>query len=169
MADGGIEMKCSACGVPLPQKGLVCGYCGTLNLLNRTLLVREGRGESDYCCPLCDDTMERLSEEESLLLEYCSKCDGLLIDEELLEALVVAYKGRATGSNHQKRRFVLDNPRDNRKKTAYYPCPICAEMMQPFNYKKRSGVILELCEEHGIWVDGGELLQICEWHLVEKR
>ena len=107
-------------------------------------------------------------EDASLLLEHCPQCDGVFMSEELLEEVVEYYKDSATLSNQQRRQFVIDNPRDNRKAMGYYPCPICSERMQPFNYKRRSGVILELCEADGIWLDGGELFQICEWHLVES-
>ena len=38
--------------------------------------------------------------------------------------------------------------------------------MAVVNYKKQSGVIIDICEEHGIWIDGGELRQIIEWYAV---
>ena len=35
--------------------------------------------------------------------------------------------------------------------------------MQRKNYLNRSGVIMDLCKEHGLWLDAGELKQIQEW------
>ena len=39
-------------------------------------------------------------------------------------------------------------------------------LMSIVNYKNCSGVILDVCEEHGIWLDGGELRQIMDWYEV---
>jgi Zn-finger nucleic acid-binding protein len=35
--------------------------------------------------------------------------------------------------------------------------------MQRMNYKAISGVIVDRCLRHGVWLDGGELRQIFEW------
>jgi Zn-finger nucleic acid-binding protein len=35
--------------------------------------------------------------------------------------------------------------------------------MQRKNYMNKSGVIMDVCVDHGIWLDAGELKQIQEW------
>lgn len=36
-------------------------------------------------------------------------------------------------------------------------------MMNRINFGSRSGVVIDRCKEHGVWLDAGELRQLCEW------
>jgi len=45
-------------------------------------------------------------------------------------------------------------------KVAYRKCPICGDLMQRKNFGKRSGVIVDWCGEHGVWLDADELESI---------
>tara|TARA_B100001173_G_scaffold239382_1_gene209126 strand:- start:19 stop:465 length:447 start_codon:yes stop_codon:yes gene_type:complete len=45
----------------------------------------------------------------------------------------------------------------------YRPCPACQTLMNRKLHGKRSGVIVDSCREHGIWLDAGELRQLMEW------
>ena len=49
------------------------------------------------------------------------------------------------------------------KGRAYIPCPHCSKLMTPQNYAKYSGVIVDLCKDHGIWFDAGELNRILDF------
>ena len=158
-------MKCIYCAAPLPQKGLNCSYCNRLNPLNAKLFEDEKKEESTHLCPCCNLNLEEL-QTSNVSLKYCKECDGILIAEEEFEKLI-AYKVDPTSKlNPYYLRFIQDHPRDNRKKSQVHPCPICQETMAVVNYKKQSGVIIDICEEHGIWLDGGELQQIVEWYAV---
>jgi Zn-finger nucleic acid-binding protein len=102
----------------------------------------------------------------TIVLKYCKNCDGMLIEEEDFEKLISYNVDPLSTFNPYYLRFIHDHPRDNRKKSHLHSCPICKEAMSIINYKKQSGVILDICEEHGIWLDGGELQQIIEWYAV---
>lgn len=39
----------------------------------------------------------------------------------------------------------------------YLPCPACGKMMNRSNFAKSSGVVLDVCRDHGVWLDRGEL------------
>ena len=52
---------------------------------------------------------------------------------------------------------------DTSKKWSYRKCPVCSAMMQRRNYARRSGVIIDVCREHGIWFDDNQLQQILAW------
>jgi len=165
-------MKCIFCSAPLPKQGLNCSYCNRLNPLNIKVLekIKEKTTQSEHLCPICNISLIEL-ENKIVTLEYCLQCDGILIEEELFEKLI-KYKTTPTDNfNPHYLRFIQDHPRDNRKKSQFHNCPICQEIMCTINYKKISGVLLDICEEHGIWLDGGELRQIIEWHEVggEKK
>jgi len=154
-------MKCSFCHAPLPLTGLNCKYCGELNKLNYKSINKNVNIISKYNCPLCNDSLVEVDN-----IKYCNKCDGLFLCEEDLLEIVTNSVEKHKSPNPKILRFIQNNPRDNRKKTQYHPCPVCKIAMQHLNYKKVSGVILDFCEEHGIWLDGGELRQIIEWEEI---
>lgn len=39
----------------------------------------------------------------------------------------------------------------------YLRCPSCSELMNRQNFGKISGVLVDVCREHGIWFDAGEI------------
>jgi len=160
-------MRCTFCGAPLPKQGLNCDYCNRLNPLNKRLLntQKSESSNSNYLCPICEVTLEHLEEKE-FSLDYCPKCDGLLIQEKEFENLLSYRADKTRNFNPHYLRFIQDHPRDNRKKAQYHNCPVCREMMSIVNYKNQSGILLDICEEDGIWLDGGELRQIIEWYEV---
>jgi Zn-finger nucleic acid-binding protein len=45
----------------------------------------------------------------------------------------------------------------------YVKCPFCQKIMNRRSYGARSGVVADICERHGIWLDGGELGRIFKW------
>jgi Zn-finger nucleic acid-binding protein len=47
--------------------------------------------------------------------------------------------------------------------TFYQKCPMCAERMSHVNFGGRSGVILDRCGTHGIWMEGSKLRRLTEW------
>jgi len=161
-------MKCKFCSAPLPKQGLTCNYCNKLNPLNQKV-IDENResitSPSKHICPLCHIGLENISN-KTLSLEYCSKCDGVLIEEEEFEKLIEYKINPNNQINPHYLRFIQDHPRDKRKKSQFQNCPVCHELMSVINYKKSSGVLLDICEEHGIWLDGGELRQIIDWYGV---
>ena len=46
---------------------------------------------------------------------------------------------------------------DLTEKIRYIPCPICHELMNRVNFANFSGVIVDVCREHGTWFDRDEL------------
>ena len=158
-------MRCIYCSAPLPKKGLNCSYCNKLNPLNAKLLESAKKLDSKHLCPCCNLKLEKL-QTAFVTLEYCKECDGVLIAEDEFEKLITYKVNPQSKFNPHYLRFIQDHPRDNRKKPQFHPCPICQKSMAVVNYKKQSGIIIDICEEHGIWLDGGELRQIIEWYAV---
>jgi Zn-finger nucleic acid-binding protein len=59
-----------------------------------------------------------------------------------------ALKPRVTGSNPA------------RQDVQYRHCPECEAYMARRNYRKKSGIIIDTCAEHGVWLDADELEEI---------
>lgn len=161
-------MKCSFCSAPLPKKGLVCAYCGQRNALNFSTLdkVEVAKDKPTHKCPTCDIVCDNINigAKERIMIQRCNECDGLFLGEEVLEELVQAKSLIKDKIDLHILRFVKDNPRvEPEKVIRYKKCPVCDITMQRLNYRAVSGVIVDKCHKHGIWLDGGELLQIYEW------
>jgi len=45
----------------------------------------------------------------------------------------------------------------------YRKCPVCSKIMNRVNFGKSSGVIIDECQLHGVYLDPGELLRILQW------
>ena len=46
---------------------------------------------------------------------------------------------------------------------SYVPCPDCEHLMNRSNFARSSGVIIDLCKQHGVWFDAEELPRILEF------
>jgi Zn-finger nucleic acid-binding protein len=49
------------------------------------------------------------------------------------------------------------------QKMLYLKCPLCVNLMNRFNFAHRSGVVMEKCQKHGIWLDRDDLRRIIEF------
>ncbi|WP_428355232.1 zf-TFIIB domain-containing protein [Methyloprofundus sp.] len=45
----------------------------------------------------------------------------------------------------------------------YIKCPVCREFMRRNNFAQKSGVIVDRCSAHGLWLDSGEVTHLLEW------
>jgi Zn-finger nucleic acid-binding protein len=93
-----------------------------------------------------------------LEVRECRACGGLWLDRSVFEAL---------GTSRERQGAVLGAlPAPATPQTAtlevvqYRPCPACRQRMNRVNYAKRSGVVLDVCKEHGIWFDKDELRRV---------
>lgn len=164
-------MKCKFCSAPLPKRGPICDYCGQRNPLNLGVLSKieiEGKNE-EHDCPVCDAAFENINIglKERILVKRCNDCDGVFITEDVLEHLIKREKNEVNKVDHRVLRFIQDNPRQKKETVIRYrKCPVCDSMMQRINYRAVSGVIVDRCLRHGVWLDGGELRQLFEWKVA---
>jgi Zn-finger nucleic acid-binding protein len=159
--------RCSNCKAPLPDGSLLCAYCGDRNDIDLTGIhyYTTHEGDSPRTCSRCDIKLKTidLKMNGTFFIERCDQCMGLFFDPGELEALL-----EATVSNV----FLIDrNGLDSinlRRQPDQYPiayikCPVCSQFMNRVNFGIRSGVIIDRCKAHGVWLDGGELRHLFEW------
>ena len=159
--------NCDNCSAPLPPNSILCDYCGSRNDTDlkgiHHYTIHEP--DSERICPRCAISLQTidLKIEGRFLIERCEQCLGLFFDPGELETLI---KDSVTHV------YQIDRPKiDNLNKTlrssdyptGYIKCPVCSTIMNRVNYGTRSGVIIDRCPEHGIWLDGGELRHLLEW------
>lgn len=159
--------NCINCSAPLPPDSTVCGYCKTRNDVDLKGLTRHRVEEpqSERTCPRCQKALQTidLKLEGKFLIERCTDCMGLFFDPGELEAML----DKSVSNVFHIDRGQLENlnkvHRHDEYPVGYIKCPVCQKMMNRINFGSRSGVIVDTCKDHGLWLDGGELRQLMEW------
>ncbi|MFY8149785.1 MAG: zf-TFIIB domain-containing protein [Prochlorococcaceae cyanobacterium] len=162
-------MKCACCAAPLPPRAVACAYCGSRQDVDLQSWVRaEAVGTlTQLSCPDCQQSLEAvpLGGEPPLEVGRCPRCLGLFLAHGVLEPLL---------SRTVRPSYTIDMPRLNElveqagaeaagQPLRYRRCPVCGDVMNRSLYGKRSGVIVDGCRDHGLWLDAGELRQLMEW------
>jgi Zn-finger nucleic acid-binding protein len=157
--------KCTSCSAPLPTHNTACDYCGTRNNVDLKGVheYTVTTPESDRLCPRCKVKMQTINiqGEGTFLIEQCKECFGLFFDPGELEALLETSVTNVFQIDY-KRINVMTQAQGLRE-VRYDKCPICGTIMNRINFGARSGVIVDRCKGHGVWLDGGELRQLLEW------
>lgn len=48
-------------------------------------------------------------------------------------------------------------------------CPVCSQTLRKDVWRYGSGVVIDVCDEHGAWVDSGEIERIESWEEAWDR
>lgn len=159
--------NCINCAAPLPTNSMVCDYCGSRNDTDLRGVHRYTTRELDSArtCPRCAIHLRTidLQLEGRFLVERCDDCLGLFFDPGELEALLQATVTNVFAINRRQLDSLNNAKRSADYTVTYVRCPVCATVMNRVNFGARSGVIVDRCPDHGVWLDGGELRQLFEW------
>lgn len=186
-------VRCSSCGGARQKNARNCGYCGAdftlherdLNTVCPNCLARVS-DRARYCCqcgdrlaaeavagetvqgvcPACPEeehlASRRLGRENVNVLE-CQNCTGLWLNVASFRELRDRAARRAVHLDEAA--FSQAEPRQRTDQTGplYRPCVVCGQLMVRRWYAPGSGVIIDLCKDHGIWFDATELHQVLQW------
>lgn len=159
--------RCSNCNAPLPPGSLLCAYCG-----NRTDVDLKGihyytthENDTPRTCPRCNIKLKTLDLKlhGRFFIDRCEHCYGLFFDPGELETLLEATVHNVSGIDRSGLEAINEKREVNQYPISYIKCPVCSQLMNRANFGAKSGVIIDRCREHGIWLDGGELRQLFEW------
>ncbi|MQY78973.1 MAG: hypothetical protein GH151_07235 [Bacteroidetes bacterium] len=140
------KIKCKYCEKTYSKQMRLCPFCGEENIPET--------GHKIPVCPACKCELENYSYRDNDL-DICPECHGLWLDScefKRLTSIRDVYKDDSIPYKFSKK------PLENKK--GYLPCPICGELMPRRNFRRISGVLIDICRDHGIWLDPGELEQI---------
>lgn len=108
-------------------------------------------------CPRCAEPLEALRLGTTTLRE-CAACGGLWVDPATLQTLSDSREQQAAVASALAAHVPT---RDTAPDTVrYIRCPQCAKVMNRVNFARSSGVIMDVCKVHGIWLDRGELRRV---------
>ena len=159
--------RCTSCSAPLPANTNRCNYCDTRSDvdLHSKHPYTIAKSASRRICPNCDNALQtvRLKMAEAITIERCHTCFGLFFDKGEIEPVLHGSVSNVFGINVEH----IDNINKDRyrkqQKIRYMKCPECQMLMNRVNFGRRSGVVIDQCIKHGIWLDSGELTHLLEW------
>lgn len=131
-----------------------CGRCGAMTALVEVSL-RDDTGE----CPRCRRQMN-VTTIGGARLCGCARCDGVWMDVTTFENVCADREDQEAVLGHFEKRSKAS---PMMTKITYVPCPDCGKLMNRNNFAKASGVIVDMCKQHGVWFDADELPAIIEF------
>ena len=90
----------------------------------------------------------------------CEKCFGLWLDVASFEKICSDREQQSAVLGMASHAATAANATS---KVSYVPCPECAQLMNRMNFARCSGVIVDICKQHGTWFDCDELSRIVEF------
>jgi len=154
--------SCPKCFASVREEAKFCDSCGEPLRALSSEMIRA----TDHACPRCKVPLFH-QVCSGYAVEACAECMGIWITHETLEH-VYRDAPKEVASVQVNKIAVADPTKATERvvpgAAAYIPCPTCAKMMNPTNYARRSGIIIDVCREHGTWFDADELNKILEFN-----
>ncbi|HKW48268.1 MAG TPA: zf-TFIIB domain-containing protein [Gemmatimonadaceae bacterium] len=173
-------LNCPDCGAAVPASSRECSYCharlATIGCPKCYALVFIGSKH----CPRCGTDITQPEDRDAPPLSCprkcgpmrpvrfggadmytCAACNGLWVDPETLQRLV---SERLKPSPLVATGIPAPPPTRVQLDTVHYaPCPVCKNLMNRVNFAHASGVIVDVCTNHGTWFDADELRRVLEF------
>ena len=131
-----------------------CAHCGE-RAVNAEILPDGHAGQ----CPRCKIDLQSLKVGATGMRE-CLRCGGFWMGIEAFESLCADKEEQSVVIS-----YAGSKPRelDSLPSINYVPCPDCKQLMNRSNFAHSSGVVIDLCKQHGVWFDAEELPKIIEF------
>lgn len=158
--------NCISCSAPLEPNTNRCLYCGVRNDVDlqakHEFSIENPR--SERICPQCNIALQTIDLKINghLYIERCGECFGLFFDPGEIEILL-DYAVSDAETINLKHIQAINDDRYQSKQVKYVKCPDCRILMDRVNFGYRSGVVIDRCGKHGVWLDNGEITHLMEW------
>jgi Zn-finger nucleic acid-binding protein len=131
-----------------------CSHCGERSA-SADILTEGDPGE----CPRCNTELQSLKVGTTIMRE-CLRCGGFWVGVETFERLCTDKEEQSAVIS-----YAGSKPSELTPLTPinYVPCPDCKQLMNRSNFARVSGVIIDLCKQHGVWFDAEELPKIIDF------
>ena len=147
------SLICPGCAARLPEDSRHCKSCG---VELRPQAIRPLAVDAN--CPFCPEgegsLFLRLLDQGQLT--ECATCEGLWVPASLL----VELRHAATRGGPSKLGSGSSAAPEPTRRRMYVPCVDCGQLMQRRQFRhagRNSGVVVDICKDHGVWFDRGEL------------
>jgi Zn-finger nucleic acid-binding protein len=162
-----LDTICPGCMARVSGTARFCSHCGSPILVDQA-----AAGASALRCPACPPPRQlgsRRLEGEPVAISECGACGGIWVERSVFEILVARARQAQLGTAVLAMAGAAEGPAAaGADGTAphgplYRPCAVCGRLMNRQNFGRKSGVIVDLCREHGIWFDLQELPRVLRW------
>lgn len=144
---------CPVCFGPLFRGMSYCPACGTAAQRNE---VQEDKA---LTCPRCESPLATADLHGTRIRE-CGQCGGIWLDAATFQKICADRDQPDMTSIDPAAVRPFERSAEVRPKKFYIPCPQCKALMNQKNFSGCSGVIIDTCKSHGIWLDWQELQKI---------
>ena len=110
-------------------------------------------------CPRCRLLMAG-AEYEGEEMHFCGTCWGYWLTRSQLDLIVAGVKYRFGEREAQTIKQTLDSDGDTNRQGSEreaVPCPVCGVEMKKKRYTTDCPVQIDECDQHGLWLDTGEI------------
>jgi Zn-finger nucleic acid-binding protein len=158
-ASGANAERCDYCGSTLTSMG--CPSCFSPMFVGMEFCPECGAkaaradGDATLPCPGCQAEMRSVLVGTTSLFE-CAGCGSTWLDTETFTKLCANREAHGAIADMLGPKTVGVISAQN-SVVRYLPCPTCKKVMNRENFGHRSGVIIDVCKGHGVWLDRGEL------------
>ena len=176
---GAETLHCQSCGAAVGERDIRCPYCGgqlatvacpkcfalvsiTANHCPRcgAAVQRSTATPAETTCPDCRTPLAATTLGD-LAFGQCHRCGGVWVGQAAFEHMA--------GDRAERAGVLSGLPTASPKvpikleQIHYRPCPQCGKLMNRSNYARISGIVVDVCKDHGIWFDRDELRQTLEF------
>jgi len=134
------------CKKDFSQNLRVCPFCGMPNVKPPT--------KDKAVCPKCKIRLE-VKKFRQAELAACPECSGVWLDTLDFEHLT---SEKDVYADPEVSTYFIPEPPEN--SGGLYECVRCNDRMNRFNFKIISGILIDICGQHGAWLDDGELTRL---------
>lgn len=144
--------ECKYCKKRISDKSTFCPICGA-----DAREEYKSEIEKSLLCPKCNN-MFKVEKYRSETISKCHECHGLWLFQDNFERLTSEHDVQddpSLPSIYKKGAW--------KDKLKYIKCPVCKTIMARKNFAETSGIIIDECLKHGVFLDSGELTKIREF------
>jgi Zn-finger nucleic acid-binding protein len=121
-------------------------------------------------CPRCQTELQELPLGH-LNVDMCPKCEGSFWEnqEDELGQVMRLEDNISRVEASELAPILLKDKTVGMDLEAPAKCPVCSNVMDRYQYFMVSDIWLDRCEEHGVWLDDGELRGIVDFYLQDRN
>lgn len=146
----------------------LCTFCGVRADIDlRQIHFRDLGADASMACPQCTTPLDviEFETEPRLRIERCTTCHGMFFNPGEIEATLDAQTNPLVWLDPVQIQQIADDF-GQRREIFYQKCPVCGDRMSHINFGGSSGVVIDRCGTHGVWLEGGKLRRLTEWWRV---
>ncbi len=147
-------VACTACHNRFEAGGYRDQLCPTCGALAQQPNTRP--------CPRCELPLAP-REVSDVVIDECSRCRGLFLDDVAIQRILADDHHTRAGALLAALPKSEHHPLPPAGARMYIKCPTCSTIMNRKLFATGSGVVVDVCKQHGTFFDAGELPAIIEF------